>query len=313
MNKSTQSHEDYPAAHSMDTVWFAVDKNGFIAAFESAEGGAVPEAALSEHDCDVLGTISEDARRTEVIYAHEDRQSPLHKQYLHTKPRKKWRRRAAKPTILGNLMSKFGIGSKPVPGRAEGEVEELYELHMPILLFVNNREEIEPFLRGTDWQIFPAVEGCAVMFKTLSIEDHAAIHSQQLCKACVEIYSDYEDEEPFRENPSLIGLYFYSCCESQRAYPYGRVSLPSAPLRLDQLPEDLKDKIQQVCFADLSFADTAFIQPAERTKSFSWDGGYLSEDWKHYRANPGQEEEYREMYEANKDYADSDGIEFDPP
>lgn len=36
--------EDYPAAHSMDTTWFAVDKDGYIACMESDEVGAVPAA-----------------------------------------------------------------------------------------------------------------------------------------------------------------------------------------------------------------------------------------------------------------------------
>ncbi|MBA4073887.1 MAG: hypothetical protein C0508_02530 [Cyanobacteria bacterium PR.023] len=33
---------DYPAAHSMDTTWFAVDKDGFIAVMETQEEGALP-------------------------------------------------------------------------------------------------------------------------------------------------------------------------------------------------------------------------------------------------------------------------------
>ena len=40
---------DFPAAHSMDTTWFAVDRDGHVAAFESGEAGAVPtEAYLGE-------------------------------------------------------------------------------------------------------------------------------------------------------------------------------------------------------------------------------------------------------------------------
>lgn len=33
---------DFPAAHSMDTEWFAVDDDGHVAVFDSGEGGAVP-------------------------------------------------------------------------------------------------------------------------------------------------------------------------------------------------------------------------------------------------------------------------------
>src|SRR5215468_7860598 len=34
---------DFPAAHSMDTTWFAVDRDGHIGVFESGEPGAVPK------------------------------------------------------------------------------------------------------------------------------------------------------------------------------------------------------------------------------------------------------------------------------
>src|SRR5262245_21307342 len=35
--------KDYPAAHSMDTCWFAVDAVGQVAVFETGEPGHVPE------------------------------------------------------------------------------------------------------------------------------------------------------------------------------------------------------------------------------------------------------------------------------
>jgi hypothetical protein len=34
---------DYPAAHSMDTTWFAIDARGQIAAFETGEPGHIPD------------------------------------------------------------------------------------------------------------------------------------------------------------------------------------------------------------------------------------------------------------------------------
>lgn len=36
---------DFPAAHSMDTTWFAVDRDGHVALFDSGENGAVAEGA----------------------------------------------------------------------------------------------------------------------------------------------------------------------------------------------------------------------------------------------------------------------------
>lgn len=39
-------HPDFPAAHSMDMTWFAIDRDGRVASFSSGESGAVPVAAL---------------------------------------------------------------------------------------------------------------------------------------------------------------------------------------------------------------------------------------------------------------------------
>jgi hypothetical protein len=35
--------QDFPAAHSMDTTWFAIDADGCVGIFNSDEGGAVPK------------------------------------------------------------------------------------------------------------------------------------------------------------------------------------------------------------------------------------------------------------------------------
>ncbi len=42
---SDSPSDDYPAAHSMDSAWFAVDADGNIARFDTGENGAVPNAA----------------------------------------------------------------------------------------------------------------------------------------------------------------------------------------------------------------------------------------------------------------------------
>ncbi len=43
--------EDYPAAHSADTHWFAVDRDGCVARFWSDEDGAIPSDAFTDWDC----------------------------------------------------------------------------------------------------------------------------------------------------------------------------------------------------------------------------------------------------------------------
>jgi hypothetical protein len=43
---------DFPAAHSMDTTWFAVDEDGYVGYFISDTQGLVPCAALSNEEYD---------------------------------------------------------------------------------------------------------------------------------------------------------------------------------------------------------------------------------------------------------------------
>src|SRR4051794_3889505 len=59
---------DYPAAHSMDATWFAIDKDGYVARFETGEAGAMPDNALSDQGgVDVMGQLGALLPRTEMI------------------------------------------------------------------------------------------------------------------------------------------------------------------------------------------------------------------------------------------------------
>jgi hypothetical protein len=45
---NTLNQPDYPAAHSMDTHWFAVDERGQVAVFATGEDGHVPKMASGD-------------------------------------------------------------------------------------------------------------------------------------------------------------------------------------------------------------------------------------------------------------------------
>jgi hypothetical protein len=49
--------EDFSAAHSMDTEWFAVDRDGQVALFISGENGSVADAAADINVDDVLRAL----------------------------------------------------------------------------------------------------------------------------------------------------------------------------------------------------------------------------------------------------------------
>src|SRR5262249_17362645 len=148
------------------------------------------------------------------------------------------------------------------------------------------------------------------------IDLYRAIHDRKQCAGCYYVYEygqEQDDEENIYQAISKYGMYHYACCEDQMAVPYGRMTIPERPLEVEQLPADLQDELAKVHFADLSFAETPYIQPAQRVQSYSWDGGYLREDWKTYQANPGQEKEYAELYKAASQGDYYGDFDFQPP
>jgi hypothetical protein len=86
---------DFPAAHSMDTTWFAVDRDGHVAAFESGEAGAVPTEAYLD---DAHETLEQLAAMPEVEAIAEVRRGE-HVEYC-----------------LGNLVMLLGDGVRPPEG-----------------------------------------------------------------------------------------------------------------------------------------------------------------------------------------------------
>src|SRR5215475_6935056 len=57
MTATIATEEDFPAAHSMDATWFAVDRDGHIGVFDSGDPGAVPAEVNDTSDDEVLEAL----------------------------------------------------------------------------------------------------------------------------------------------------------------------------------------------------------------------------------------------------------------
>ena len=67
---------DYPASHSTDTAWMAIDEDGHIATFWSSESGAVPTQAVRHDDDD---EIKVDANNVHIWIKSLPHKHGLHK------------------------------------------------------------------------------------------------------------------------------------------------------------------------------------------------------------------------------------------
>src|SRR5262245_28750727 len=150
---------DFPAAHSMDTIWFAVDQDGHVAGLQSNGAGAAPAARppLRGEDQDQLcRRLQEVLPESPVTYDLAGRitPGPLHRGTDHwaEDPRK--------------------------PGAA--------------LMFLSSLDLVkEEIARGGAVQ-HPATEGWVVIFTSLLPELARKVHQAGACLACF-YHSDFSE------------------------------------------------------------------------------------------------------------------------
>jgi hypothetical protein len=70
---------DFPAAHSMDSSWYAVDKDGNVALFHTGAGGAMPENAYSPEAAEYVEELDDETREELDIVDLDPKQLPPEK------------------------------------------------------------------------------------------------------------------------------------------------------------------------------------------------------------------------------------------
>jgi hypothetical protein len=250
---------DYPAAHSMDTMFFAVDKDGNVAVFNTGEAGAVPTRALAAEQAeDVQRQLLSDLPRCEIIH-DVDGQDPAQRR---------------QPD-----------GGIPLPFTG---------LQYPVLMFLTSLDPVQADIAAG--QAFPvrANAGAAVVWRTLSEARYRDLAAAGVCVSWAYFFG--LDDEAGTLPPESIGLFLYSHrTENWISGPYDRRQIPATPLHVDQLPPRLRKIVQSFTFESLSFHEAHEIQPMEHTECESWEAAWLDLQ-KNIRCIPGREAEYAERY-----------------
>ena len=228
----TDAKNDYPAAHSMDTWWFAVDNDGHVGLFFTGEAGALPSNAEGGYDTDLLEEIT----LLEV-----------------TMPRR----------LVVIDQAGFGL---PHMAKEEHHLTPFEERHC--VIFLDSLEPVRDLIKGDGVvQAVHASVGAAIECRGMSQEDFNSIHERNLCKGCYWYHGAQGGAE--------LGLFVYDhLTENWIAGPYGRVTRPSHPLKVDDLPENLAKAVGKLKL-DLCFVDTPHIQPCEHTECHAWGSEYM--------------------------------------
>jgi hypothetical protein len=240
---------DYPAAHSMDTTWFAVDADGHVGHFQSGHSGASPTAAAtaeSDHLWSRLVLLQRP--RCEARY---DRNGEL-------------------------LPGPYGSGRGHRYGQSGTGTADLLAL-----VFLDSLDPVKESISAGDAFPVPAHPGLAVVFLRLSDALTRQLHEAGHCRGCFyfsrwDLPSDAEDDAP---SPAKLGMYQYEHSYGNCiAEPYGRRLVPSCPLHIDELPPDLRTLVGRFQFTTLRFAETCVIQPCEIGEVSCAEPAYLTSD-----------------------------------
>jgi hypothetical protein len=265
---------DIPVGHSMDTAFFAIDRDGHVALFDTGEAGAVPVNAYADDTIDFAGLSS--LPLVEVIHDRQGRLTP---------------------------------GRPGTWNEHHGSISHNY----PIVMFLDSVEPVRDEIAAGRAVEVRASEGVAVLFRQLPEAVAERLHTSGACRGC-SWYFEAMAEEGTRLDPAAHGIFSYShLTENWISGPYGRVRQPAQPIHVDQLPPRVRDAIKAVRFDTLSFTDTPHIQPVEHTPCESWESAYLDVTGKHIRAIPGKEAEYAQAYEELAEIGGEDDVRVEPP
>jgi hypothetical protein len=223
-----------PAAHSMDTDWFAVDSEGRIALMSSGEAGAVPGSSSEVH--------IEELRRLAV-----------------TMPR---RRSVIDPQ---GLTWPDDAPSHMNPPHAEDWARNVF---MVVDRIAGLPDELLEKNRRMD-----ALNGVGFYIERLSASAWRALHDSGRCQEC---HPGYVVTYPDMQLAGELGLFGYDhhLTENWVAGPYSRIVLPSHPLLIEDLPEELARRIASTHYP-FRFEETLQIQPVAHHRSLAWSSEYL--------------------------------------
>ena len=250
---------DFPAAHSMDTRWFAIDRDGHVALMESGEGGAVPLAW--KHDEGAGYELTE--RLAEALAGPAGGTVPV--EGVH----------AAGPHgtfIMRGDFSAMAPFASNVQRRPDGMLVVLFGVVPPRTGF-----SIRRLFGGT-----PKPESLQPLFERA--------HEVGACKGCC------EDDTPdlgfdAEELVERFGLFYFDG-PAGIAEPYERVFTPATPLSAERIAELAPLFVK----FDGCFAEREKLQPFEHWKDVaSWSASWVGTDGK-VRCAPGREKDYAEEY-----------------
>ena len=295
---------DYPAAHSMDTTWFAVDRNGEVGFFDSGEPGVVP---VDWYAMPRLQWMRQ-TRGPEFSFVDHSLEDELLIEIL----------RALPDRAVANVRQ-----LRPPPGyrlRAFGR-ERCDAAHdWDVALSWDHEYWIGPcddspfLLLPTSGTVEDSIDGERLdtqvndvdvwLVRSLRWADYQQIHQEGACLGCGWLH----------DVRHWLGLHSYDFDYGYTAYE--RKAAPAAPLSAAQLPGSVRRFVDKVRFDAVTFSQSTEIEVGQQCFCREYGAPWVIDHESRvvrlascYKDNPRFIEEYRELYPRLAEWAQQAGFE----
>ncbi|HPF39354.1 MAG TPA: radical SAM protein [Phycisphaerae bacterium] len=267
-----------PAAHSMDTEWFAVDAEGHVALFDSFEPGVAPsnwfDAGLSEyHHLDLVGLIAKGNEPRDVTFDVADIVAMGPGRIFHGLYGEEPKSLARSVISLEEFIRLHELRSPPrrrslidmLLGRTWRETTRLPSLFRG---FCWLRDETVAERLGAGCLVLPTREHTFAFFDSVETANLADMFrvGDVLSFATVDL--------TFAPWMARFGFYYFACDEYNGG-PYDRIETPRTPCVISQLPASAQRVCNIVRFEDIQFRDVPRIQPFTHFPCRAYGGTWI--------------------------------------
>lgn len=224
--------KEFPAAHSMDTDWFAVDADGNIGVFDSDEEGAVPHFHYEFRKVNQIDFIKycQQQAQDENGVIHVSTEIPDLRQ----------------DATLENLKK---------------ELSEWGKTSYDLLLLLSSEQVITKIASPKRFIVCFGGDPVAVYVSTCKTK----VIEQMIDLEEIVGGKEFNSGQPAH----FYGLFSYGV-NVHFPVPYERDGVPEKPLKVEDLPEELQIALCTSHFENIRFAETEKIQPIEHTKCKTW-------------------------------------------
>ncbi len=248
--------ENYPAAHSMDTEWYAVDEDGHIAQFETGLEGAIPlkfSSKFPREEVSIFNLVINHLEKDEKGWFYIECDYNLVKDMI-----------AEKADALEKYLT------LKVKGKKKSK---------------RKKKKSHAFTETQLWQTFLIVESEKTIDK-LGVEGYTIYFDREKTIFCVEKCSLEKFKLAYKEGGikgaylysfndilwedhlvKLLGFFVYEAVE--KIGPYRRHYIPTNPTNIQDIPEPIKSNLSTVVFKGIKFKDYKRLQPQQHLESYS--------------------------------------------